>query len=381
MTVIFPRRWGGLVLLLAVLPAAVCNGKEEPSVDEGDGSLTQLAEFKRRLHPDRSLAAWREEGFAFPEQRGPEFEALRVDKAESVHKPLRLDARGMSQERFSTIELNHQPLVIDNIPEVYDWKAASWTIPMLAEKFPTLNLRVKHEDKGPIKVPMADFARYVDVQKDDDPMLVFDDFIYNDEIGKTLMAQYTVPDIFSEDLWQLAKGHKNYPAYRWLLIGPKRSGSAPHNDPLGTSAWNTLITGRKLWFLAPPYFEDIVDNTDDVNVIKWFIEELPKLSAKYRDDFMMYVQHPGETMLVPSFWMHAVLNLDDTIAITQNFVSTHTFPEAWELARDHEPNFAQSWLQELVVHREDLGLMALRMNASKRRQMRIQQQMASDGEI
>ena len=45
-------------------------------------------------------------------------------------------------------------------------------------------------------------------------MYVFDHLVYDSEIGKTLMAQYTVPDIFSEDLWQLAKGDKNYPPYR-----------------------------------------------------------------------------------------------------------------------------------------------------------------------
>lgn len=42
---------------------------------------------------------------------------------------------------------------------------------------------------------------------------------------------------------------KSKPSYKWILLGPKRSGSGIHIDPFKTSAWNILFSGKKRWIM------------------------------------------------------------------------------------------------------------------------------------
>lgn len=196
-----------------------------------------------------------------------------------------------------------------------------WTLEGLVERFPDVVFR-----QEAVQWPLSLYSKYLARNKDESPLYLFD---CSSVAMKTLREEYIVPKIFQYDLFTVFENQEINcrPDHAWLIIGPKRSGSTFHKDPNYTSAWNTAIYGRKLWIMLPP---DIVPpgvGTDDeesevtspVGIAEWVMSGFFNDAVKL-ESCLVGITFPGECMHVPSGWWHAVINLDDSIALTQNFV-------------------------------------------------------------
>ncbi|CAO3632679.1 unnamed protein product [Cunninghamella blakesleeana] len=176
----------------------------------------------------------------------------------------------------------------------------------------------------------------------------------------SLLNDYQVPHYFDDDLFQLT-GSRRRPPYRWLVVGPARSGTGIHTDPLGTSAWNALLKGHKRWALFPPgTCKKIIDppmKPYDHEGVSWFSQVFPKF--KKRDDpndirtlgerlgMIEVLQRPGETIFVPGGWDHVVMNLDMTIAVTQNYCSPTNLEYVYLSTRHSRPKLGAKLLKQI----------------------------------
>ena len=284
----------------------------------------------------------------------------------------RVHCSNLSDEDFiARYERPGQPVMLAGLADA--WPAVRrWTMEALCKDFADVKFKCGEDDDGDkIKVRLKHFAAYMAHQGDDSPLYIFDGNFDEDKVGKRMMEDFAVPRYFRDDLFRLV-GEKRRPPYRWFLVGPRRSGTTLHIDPLGTSAWNTLVHGRKRWVLFPPDApkslvkgKKFVKDDEDDEAMDYFLNLLPRIKKVCCSEgipVLECVQYPGDTIFVPGGWWHAVLNVDDTVAITQNFVSRTNFPAVWEQTRGGRKKMAVRFLRELDVHYPDLAAQARAMN-------------------
>ncbi|CAO3635072.1 unnamed protein product [Cunninghamella echinulata] len=284
-----------------------------------------------------------------------------------------------------------------------DWRANEcWTEKYFLERYGKDLYKVGEDDDGNnVYMKMKHFLYYCqqEAAKDDSPMYIFDSGFYKDRKNNkkksssssnskkskqssssdenddhdatpnlkkqrfetnSLLEDYKVPHYFDDDLFQLT-GSRRRPPYRWLVMGPARSGTGIHTDPLGTSAWNALLKGHKRWALFPPSTpKKIIDppmKPYDHEGVSWFSQVFPKF--KKRDDstdvrtlgeklgMIEVLQRPGEIIFVPGGWGHVVMNLDMTVAVTQNFCSPSNLEYVYLATRHSRPKLGAKLLRQI----------------------------------
>lgn len=166
---------------------------------------------------------------------------------------------------------------------------------------------------------------------DESPLYLFDrSFVEKMNITNSksqLSPSYWIPECFGDDLFAVL-GDKR-PDNKWLIVGPARSGSTYHKDPNATSAWNAVLRGSKYWIMfpssasSPPppgvyVSEDQSEVTSPLSIAEWLLGY--HAEARKTPGCVEGVCNEGEVLHVPSGWWHLVVNLDVSIAITQNFV-------------------------------------------------------------
>ncbi|KAG0553571.1 hypothetical protein KC19_12G021800 [Ceratodon purpureus] len=207
---------------------------------------------------------------------------------------------------------------------------------------------------GPIHLKLSDYYKYADVVEEERPLYIFDSKFA--EKSPQLAADYEVPVYFREDLFSILGIER--PDYRWLIAGPARSGSSFHIDPNSTSAWNAVVRGAKKWVMYPPEVvppgvfpsPDGADVATSVSITEWFMNFYGE-TKKRAEKPVECICRAGEVVFVPRGWWHVVINLEESIAITQNFVSRSNILNVLEfLSRPNSQHLVSGTKDRVNLH-------------------------------
>jgi len=184
---------------------------------------------------------------------------------------------------------------------------------------------------------LSDYFLYCERSIEERPIYLFDNTF--GERAPEILTEYQKPQYFPDDFFDLLNSHpQDRPSFRWLLVGPPRAGSTFHKDPNFTSAWHGLIIGKKKWILFPPDFvplgifpsPDGQQVTGPETMVQWFIDFYKEKTPVKPIECTL---NAGELMFIPSQWWHSVINLEESVAITQNYVSKSNLKSVYEFLK------------------------------------------------
>ncbi|PKX91852.1 putative F-box and JmjC domain protein [Aspergillus novofumigatus IBT 16806] len=231
----------------------------------------------------------------------------------------------LSPEDFQA-EWSDKPFILTQ--PVKQWPAyKSWSVDSLLAKYGDTVFRAEAVDWK-----LSTYVDYMRHNADESPLYLFDRAFVSKmglKVGppeEESEAAYWPPPCFGEDFFSVLGNDR--PDRQWLIVGPERSGSTFHKDPNATSAWNAVVRGSKYWImfpsssqLPPPpgvfVSDDQSEVTSPLSIAEWLLGF--HAEARRTPGCIEGICGEGEILYVPSGWWHLVVNLEPSIAITQNF--------------------------------------------------------------
>ncbi|PST84259.1 hypothetical protein C7T94_05935 [Pedobacter yulinensis] len=132
----------------------------------------------------------------------------------------------------------------------------------------------------------------------------------------------------------------------WLYVGARNSFSDTHRDIWGTSAWNFLFEGRKLWLIYPKaYAERIRKSPAEFSILRLLQDET---AAGYRP--MFCIQQPGELVFVPNNCYHAAFNLELSVSVTENFINETNYDQVRSFFRAGTNRKNMADIESIIRH-------------------------------
>ena len=243
----------------------------------------------------------------------------------------------LTNEEFSA-KWTNQPFILTE--PVKSWPAfKDWDLEYLLEHHGDTLFRAEAVDW-----PFKTYVSYMRNSTDESPLYLFDrSFSSKMNLPPTDSSEavYNPPSCFGPDLFDVLGDQR--PDRRWLIIGPARSGSTFHKDPNATSAWNAPLTGSKYWLMFPSganippppgviLSDDQSEITSPLSIAEYLLSfhEVARISPGCKEG----ICHAGEILHVPSGWFHLVLNLEESIALTGNFVPEGRLGQVLRFLRD-----------------------------------------------
>jgi F-box/leucine-rich repeat protein 10/11 len=153
--------------------------------------------------------------------------------------------------------------------------------------------------------------------------------------GRLIRRPKVVRDLDLQDsVWPKHENRKSVGFY--CLMSVADSYTDFHIDFGGSSVYYHILKGRKVFFFIPPTKSNL-QKYEDWNVLpsqNWtWLPDQTKTKECYRVDL-----YPGDTMLIPSGWIHAVWTPEDSLVIGGNFLTRLHYEMQFKVAEIERNN-------------------------------------------